>query len=310
MPLILGEERLIPGFEEHLTGLRVGDTTEFDIAFPAEYQEESLAGRQAHFRVELKELREKVLPDADDEFARSMGDYPDLATLRVEIRERLERNALDRARHEFADRIIEYAVANATIDLPDILVDQEVEVLHDELRSSLARQGITEEAYLKVVEKTEADIHADFRPNAEKRVKVLLTLSKIAEVEGLTISDADVEAEIGRARERYGSDPKVIRYFDSERGRNYIRSSLRRTRVVEKQVDDWLAAHPDHPPIPHAEEGGSPVVDDATAEANAAIGATDPATHPETHDHDHDADAEPADADPADADPAEVRPAG
>jgi trigger factor len=282
MPLILGEERLIPGFEDHLTGLRVGESTEFDIAFPAEYADEALAGHEAHFRVEVKELRDKVLPDADDEFARSMGDYPDLAALRVEIRERLERNALDRARHEFADRIIEYAVANATIELPDVLVDQEVEVLHDELRSSLARQGISEEAYLKVVEKTDADLHAEFRPNAEKRVRVLLTLGKVAEVEGVTISDADVEAEIARARERYGSDPKLIRYFDSERGRNYIRSSLRRSRVVEKQVDDWLAGHPDHPPIPHAEEGGSPTVDESTAQANASIDATDSDLEPES----------------------------
>jgi trigger factor len=275
MPLILGEERLIPGFEDHLTGLRVGDSKEFDITFPAEYAEESLAGQQAHFAVELKELREKILPDADDEFARSMGPYDDLAALRAEIRQRLERNALDRARHEFADRIIEYAVSNATLELPDVLVAQEVEVIHDEFRSSLSRQGIGEEAYLKVVEKTEADLHTEFRPNAEKRVKVLLVLSKIAELEGVTISDADVEAEIARARERYGSDPKLGRYFDSERGRNYIRSSLRRTRVVEKQVDDWLAAHPDHPALPHVEESGPTAVDAEAAAAHAAIGATD-----------------------------------
>ena len=97
--------------------------------------------------------------------------YPHLAALRVEIRSRLERNALDRARHEFSDQIIEYAVANATLELPDVLVDQEVEVMHDEFRGSLARQGITEEAYLQVVEKTEADLHAEFRPQAEKRVR-------------------------------------------------------------------------------------------------------------------------------------------
>ena len=154
MPLILGEERLIPGFEDHLVGLEVGGSTEFDIVFPEDYGEATLAGQTAHFAVDLKELREKVLPDLDDDFARSMGDFADVAALRVEIQHRLERNALDRARHGFADRIIDYAVANATVELPDILVDQEVEVLHDEFRSSLARQGIAEQAYLKA---TEAD---------------------------------------------------------------------------------------------------------------------------------------------------------
>src|SRR5215218_6256206 len=168
-----------------------------------------------------------------------MGDFTDLANLRDEVRKRLERNALDKARHGFSDQIIEYAVANATIDLPDVLVEQEVEVMHDEFRSAMTRQGITEEAYAKVSGKSHEDLHNDFRPDAEKRVKVLLVLSKIAEAEKLEISDADVDAEIARGRERYASDAKLVKYFDSERGRNYIRSTLRRSRLVEKLVDDW-----------------------------------------------------------------------
>jgi len=276
MPLIIGEDRLIPGFEDELVGLNVGDTKGFDITFPADYGEESLAGQKAHFEVELRELREKILPDADDEFARSMGDFEDLANLRTEVRKRLERNALDKARHDFSDRIIEYAVANSTIDLPDILVEQEVEVMHDEFRGALARQGISEEAYEKVTNKTHEELHADFRPDAEKRVRVLLVLSRIAEVEGLKISDADVAAEIAKARERYAGDQKLMKYFDSERGRNYIRSTLRRSRVVEKLVDDWLAAHPEHPQIPHIEDGPNEGIDDEGARSVAAVDATDP----------------------------------
>jgi trigger factor len=205
-----------------------------------------------------------------------MGDYADLAALKAEIKSRLERNALDRARHDFSDKIIEYAVANATVELPDILVDQEVEVMHDEFRASLARQGITEEAYLKVVEKTDADLHTEFRPNAEKRVKVLLVLSKVAEAEGLEISDADVNAEVALARQRYAKDRKTVAYFDSARGRSFIRSTLRRSRVVEQLVDAWLAAHPEHPAIPHLEEDAPSGVDTSAAAANAAIDATDP----------------------------------
>ena len=275
MPLILGEERLIPGFEANLEGLKVGDRTEFDITFPEDYGEASLAGKEAHFSVELRELREKVLPDEDDAFAQSMGDFADLAQLRREVRGRLERGALDKARHEFADRIIEYAVANASLELPDILVDQEVEVMHDEFRASLGRQGISEEAYLKVVEKTDADLHSDFRPKADQRVKVLLVLGKIAEAEGIAVPESEVEAEVGRGRQRYAGDQKLLRYFDSERGRNFIRSTLRRTRVVEQLVDDWLAAHPDHPALPHAEATTLAGVD-----ASIASGDADHATEP------------------------------
>jgi trigger factor len=276
MPLIIGEDRLIPGFEDELVGLNVGDTKGFDITFPADYGEETLAGGQAHFDVELRELREKVLPEMDDEFVQSVGDFVDVDEMRSEIKKRLERNALDKARHQFSDRIIEYAVANSTIDLPDILVDQEVEVMHDEFRGALARQGISEEAYEKVSGKSHEELHADFRPDAEKRVRVLLVLSRIAEVEGLAISDADVQAEIDRAAERYAGDTKTLRYFESERGRNYIRSTLRRSRVVEQLVDDWLAAHPDHPPIPHVEDGPAESVDEGQARSVAAVDATDP----------------------------------
>jgi len=274
MPLILGEERLIPGFEDHVIGLEPGGSAGFDIGFPADYADTGLAGKTAHFEVDLKELREKVLPPGDDDFARQMGRYDDLAALRADVKLRLERNALDHARHEFADKIIDYATANASVDLPEVLVDQEVEVMHDEFRGSLARQGITEEAYLKVVEKSEADLHAEFRPNAEKRVRVLLVLSKVAEAEGIVISDAEVEAEVQKARERYGKDRKTVSYFESERGRSFIRSTLRRSRVVEALIDQWLAAHPDHPALPHLEDAEASSVAVENAEANAALGAT------------------------------------
>ena len=254
MPLIIGQERLIPGFEANLVGVKVGETTEFDITFPEDYGEPALAGQVAHFSVELKELREKIQPDLDEDFIASVGRFESLEEMRGDIRKRLEGNALDRARHGFADRIIEYAVANATVELPDVLIDQEVEVMHDEFRASLARQGISEEAYFKAVEKTSEDIHAEFRPNAERRAKTLLVLSKVADEEGLEVTEADVDAEVALGRERYAGDERLTEYFASERGRAFIRSTLRRSRVIERIVDAWLADHPEHPPMPHLED--------------------------------------------------------
>ena len=271
MPIILGQERLIPGFEANLTGLEVGGTTEFDITFPEDYPQSELAGKPAHFAVELKELREKVLPDLDDDFIRTLGEFTDVETLRADIKARLERNALDRARHGFADRIIEYAVANGTLDLPDILVDQEVEVMHDEFRATLARQGIGEAAYLKAVDKAESDLHAEFRPGAEKRVRTLLVLSKVADVEGVVVPDDEIEAEVARGRARYADDARLQAYFDSERGRSYIRSTLRRSRVVEQLIDEWLAAHPEHAPLPHLEDAAASTIEGGEAAANAEI---------------------------------------
>jgi hypothetical protein len=116
-------------------------------------------------------------------------------------------------------------------------------------------------------------------------------LTKIGEAEGITVPDEDVEAEAVRGRERYGNDPKLVRYFDSERGRNFIKSTLRRSRVVEKLVDDWLAEHPDHPALPHAEAGTTSAVE-ASAATAAALDATDPDGElsrgiADDHDHDH-----------------------
>ncbi len=277
MPVIIGQERLIPGFESNLVGLRVGDTTEFDITFPDNYGEPTLAGKVAHFSVELKELREKIQPELDEEFLASLGRFETLDELKADVRRRVEGNALDRARHDFADRIIEYAVANATVDLPDVLIDQEVEVMHDEFRGSIARQGITEEAYLKAVEKTTDELHAEFRPNAERRAKTLLVLSQVADAEGIEAPDADVDAEVELGRQRYAGDARLTEYFTSDRGRAFIRSTLRRSRVIEQVIDAWLAEHPEHPPLPHLEDRASAM------EAGAVA-------HDRDHDHDHDHD--------------------
>ena len=148
--------------------------------------------------------------------------------------------------------------------------------MHDEFRGTLSRQGITEEAYLKALDKTDADMHAEFRPGAEKRVRTLLVLSKVADAEGVTVPDEEVDAEIARGRVRYPDDARLQAYFDSERGRSYIRSTLRRSRVVEGLIDEWLADHPDHASLPHLEDAASSAIEGGGAAANASIDATDP----------------------------------
>ncbi|MGH2408548.1 MAG: trigger factor, partial [Candidatus Limnocylindrales bacterium] len=226
----------------------------FTVTFPDDYGEAALAGKPVEFTATLLELRRQELPPLDDDFAESMGDFADLDALRTDIRTRLEQNARDRARHVFADRIIEFAVANASLVVPDLLVEREVEVMHDELKVRLAEQGIDEATYLKVTGKDEAQLHTEWREPAEHRVKVMLVLSAVADAESVTIPDADVEAEVERARLRNPANPKLVGYLGSARGRAYLRSTLRRSRVVEALVDRWLLAHPEVGPLPHLED--------------------------------------------------------
>ncbi|HMJ81195.1 MAG TPA: trigger factor, partial [Candidatus Dormibacteraeota bacterium] len=267
-PLVIGAERMVPGFEAQLVGLAEGEGKTFSLTFPEDYPDQALAGQPVEFSVTMRELRAKQLPPLDDEFAGQLGPYPDLDALRTDIRARLEASARDRARHAFADRIIEFAVANATLDVPDLLIEREVEVMHDELRVRLAEQGIGYEEYLKVTGRDDAALHAEYRAPAEHRVKVLLVLSAIADQEGIEVEDAEIEAEIARARERYAKQPKLLAYFDSARGRSYLRSTMRRTKVVEELVDRWLAAHPEAGPLPHLEE--EPTAVDPLAAAQEA----------------------------------------
>jgi trigger factor len=251
VPLVIGNERMIPGFEEQLIGLAEGDEKSFSLKFPDDYPEAELAGAEAEFDVALLELREKRLPELDDDFARSLGDYDDLAALRHEIGQRLERNSLDRARHVFADRIIEFAVGNATVELPDLLIEREIEVMFDELRVRLAEQGIGFEDYLRATERDEAKLRDEFRPDAERRVKTLLVLSEIAEKEGVEVDEAALDAEIARSRERYASNPRLVAYLESPRGRAYTRSLLRRSQTVETLIDRWIEAHPEFSHVQH-----------------------------------------------------------
>ncbi|CAN5709187.1 trigger factor [soil metagenome] len=262
MPLVLGNERLIPGFEDHLLGLGEGDQRTFSLKFPDDYAEQELAGTPAEFEVELLELRHKRLPAADDDFARSLGSYDDLSALREEIRRRLERSSLDRARHNFADRIIEFAVANATLELPDMLIERELEVMFDELRVRLAEQGIGFEDYLRVTERDEQKLREEFRPDAERRVKTLLVLSEIAEKEQIEVDDATLAAELERSRGQYAANPRLVAYLESARGQAYTRSLLRRSQTVEKLIDDWIEQHPEFAMVQHlhddAEQKGTP----------------------------------------------------
>ncbi|HUG47762.1 MAG TPA: trigger factor [Candidatus Limnocylindria bacterium] len=257
MPLVLGNERLIPGFEDQLLGLREGDDKTFELKFPDDYPEQELAGQPAEFTVSLLELRQKRLPEADDDFARNLGAYADLAALRAEIRGRLERSALDRARHGFADRIIEFAVANATIELPDLLIERELEVMFDELRVRLAEQGIGFDDYLRVTERDEGKLREEFRPDAERRVKTLLVLSEIAQKEGVEVDDATLAAELERSRQRYGGNPRLLAYLESPRGQAYTRSLLRRSQTVEKLVDEWIEQHPEFSNVQHLHDDAS-----------------------------------------------------
>jgi trigger factor len=238
-PLIIGENRMIPGWEDNLVGMKIGEERGFDITFPDDYRVEELQGKQAHFEVTLLDLRERVLPELDDEFAKSVGEVESMDELKEEIRDALTKRAEAEGRHAFADRIIEFATANATVELPEVMVANEVEIMRDELRSRLAQQGIGLDEYLVLSKQTPDELLAELREPAERRVRTLLVLSAIAEKEGVDVSDTEIDAEI--ANQLQGESlPRLAEYLNSRRGRAYLRMTLRNRRLVDELIERAL----------------------------------------------------------------------
>jgi trigger factor len=233
LPLIIGEDRMIPGWEDQLIGLEIGGTKGFDLPFPDDYRVEELRGKTAHFDVELLDLRERVLPELDDDFARTVGEVDTLAELRAEIRDALEKRNDAEAHHVFGDRIIEYASANATVELPEVMVANEIEIMRDELRARLAEQRIGLEQYLALAKQSPEELTSELREPAGRRVKTLLVLSAIAEKEGIDATDEEIASEVADQLARYGDEPRLREYLESRRGRSYLRMTLRNRKLVE-----------------------------------------------------------------------------
>jgi trigger factor len=240
LPLVIGEDRMIPGWEDQLVGMAIDETKGFDITFPDDYRVEELQGKAAHFEVTLLDVRERILPELDDEFAKSVGEVQTVAELRDEIRDALTKRAADEARHAYADRIIDFAASNATVEVPEVMIANEIDIMRDELSNRLAQQRIGLEQYLALAKQTPEELTAELREPASRRVKVLLVLSAIAEKEGIDAMPEEVQAEIDEQLARYGNDPKLAESLSSRRGRSYLRMTIRNRKLVDTLMDRAL----------------------------------------------------------------------
>lgn len=265
LPLVLGEDRMIPGWEDQLVGMRIGDTREFDLPFPADYRVETLAGREAHYRTTLLDLRERILPELDDAFAASVTEGQTLAQLRAEIRSALEERARAEGRHRFADRIIDFATANASVELPEVMIANEVEIMRDELRARLAEQRIGIDRYMELARQTPEQLMTELREPASQRVKTLLVLSAVAEREGIDATDAEIDAEVDAQLTRYPDQPRLRDYLASRRGRAYLRMTLRNRKLVDSLIDRAAPADAADA-APSAQPSAEPSVNQAEAE--------------------------------------------
>jgi trigger factor len=187
----LGSGRLVPGFEEQLSGATAGEERTVTVTFPDDYGAEELAGKQADFAVTVKEVKAKELPELNDDLATEAG-FDTLDELRDDISERLSEGEERRIEAEFREAVLDSAVANATIDVPDALVEARARELWDQMLHSLAHQGISREMYLQISGRSEEDTIAESKPDAERQLKREAVLAAVVAAESIEPSDDEV----------------------------------------------------------------------------------------------------------------------
>ena len=206
--LKLGSGQFVPGFEEQIVGMSAGEEKDIDITFPEDYHKE-LAGKAVVFHVKLNKVTETIVPEQDDEFAKDVSEFDTLDELKADIRAKALENAKKQADSAFEQAAVDKAAENTTVDMPKALVENELDIQMERFGYQLQMSGYSMEQYAKMMGGDVSTMRNAFRPAAEKQAKISVTLEKIAEVEGITASDEDIEAEFKSLAEQNGSDVVV-----------------------------------------------------------------------------------------------------
>lgn len=205
--LEIGSGSFIPGFEEQLVGKKAGEETDVEVTFPEEYHAEDLAGKEATFKVKIHEVKGKELPELDDEFAKDVDeDVESLEELKTKTRERLEEQKKTDAENNKRDTLVTKASENAEVEIPDAMVDTELDRMVQEFEQRLQMQGMTKDMYFQFTGQDEDALREQMKEDAAKRVKTNLTLEAISEAENVEVTDEDVNAELEKMASMYQTD--------------------------------------------------------------------------------------------------------
>lgn len=232
--LEIGSGSFIPGFEEGLVGAKAGETRDVNVTFPEEYHAEHLAGKPAVFKVTVQEVKKKELPELNDEFAQQVSPFKTVEELRADIKNRLTEAAEENADREFRNKIVEAVTNDAAVEVPEVMVSDKVHDMIHDFEHQLAQQGFTLEMWHRVTGKTHEDLHTEFGPRAEQAVKTDLVLAAVAKREGLTVSEADIEAEFDRLLSLYPRQKADIERLRKNAG---YRARMREDLLAQKAVE-------------------------------------------------------------------------
>src|SRR6478735_7404370 len=238
--LEIGSNTFIPGFEEQLVGLEVGAEKEVEVTFPEEYHAEELAGKAAKFKVKLNKIKSKELPALDDEFAKDVDEEVEtLEALKAKTKEKLQSDKENQAESALRDTLVEKAAENAEVEIPEAMFNTEMDRMMQEFEQRLQMQGLNLELYFQFSGQDEKALRDQMRPDAEKRVKINLTLEAISKAENLEVSEEEVEKELENMAGMYNMPveeiKKVLGSLDS------IKEDMKVRKAVEFLVENSKA---------------------------------------------------------------------
>lgn len=210
--LEIGSGQFIPGFEEQLVGMKVGDEKDVNVTFPEEYHAEELAGKEAVFKVKINEVKSKEVPELDDEMAKELDESVDsVDAYKTKYKADLEEQKKLQAENDTKESLVMQAVENAKVDIPEAMINTELDRMMQEFEQSIAQQGLNLELYFQFSGQTEEQLKESMKADAEQRVKTNLTLAAIANAENIEVSDADVDAELSKMSEQFGMSVEDIK---------------------------------------------------------------------------------------------------
>ena len=237
-PLTIGSGSFIPGFEEQLIGAELNKEVEVNVTFPEDYHAKDLAGKPATFKCKIKDIKEKELPELDDEFASEVSAFDTMAEYKEDVKKSLEMKKADAAKIAKEEAVIDAVIEDAKMDIPDAMVETEQRQIIEEFSQRMRMQGLTMEQYMQFTGMTPQALMDQTKPQALKRIQSRLVLEAVAKAEDLKASEEDYAAEIKDMSEKYQMEEDKIKEMLGEKGKKQVEEDLAIRKAVDFLVDN------------------------------------------------------------------------
>lgn len=237
-PLTIGSGSFIPGFEEQLIGAEPEKEVEVKVTFPEEYHAKELQGKEAVFKCMVHEIKAKEIPEIDDEFASEVSDFDTLDEYKADVEAKLKEQKESAAQEQKEDQAVEKAVANATMEIPDAMINEQIRQMMNDFAQNIQYQGISVEQYMQLTGMTKEKMEEEMRPQAVKRIESRLVLEAVAKAENIEISDEKLDEEIAKMAETYRMEADKLKEYMGEEEKKQMKEDI----AVQEAVT-FLAEH-------------------------------------------------------------------